>query len=359
MQSAEALSESFDRFARLEVRGFSPLYDMLATGISADPEMLSLAAHARSGQPAPNLFLAAAHWLLLKGADHPVSAYYPSIAGASTGDGDPYPHFRSFCLEHRQEIIGLISTRLVQTNVVNRCASLMPAFASMALRSNGQPISLVEIGASAGLNLLWDRYGYSYGDGLTYGDAASPVQVSCTLRGSHRPPIPDVLPPVVSRLGLDLNPIDLNDPEATQWLIALVWPERGDERELLRAAIKLSQTDPPVVIPGDALELLPNVCKSVPQDSTLCIFHSHTLNQFSHEARARWWEIIEQIGSERDIWVVSQEIERGRDHAAVELTWIENGVMERRHLANCDSHSQWLEWLDPETKDKMSDNEPV
>ena len=76
----------------------------------------------------------------------------------------------------------------------------------------------------------------------------------------------------MSRLGLDLNPIDLNDPESTQWLIALVWPERGDERDLLKAAIGIAQADPPAVIPRDALELLPEVSKSVLQGSTLCLF---------------------------------------------------------------------------------------
>ena len=163
-----------------------------------------------------------------------------------------------------------------------------------------------------------------------------------------RPPVPHVLPTVVSRLGLDLNPIDFYDTEAAQWLIALVWPERGDERELLEAAIGIAQSDPPTVMPGDALELLPEVAKTVPQDSTLCMFHTHTLNQFSPEARTTWWEIVEQLGSERDVYVVSQEMARGGDHAVLELTWIEDGVLERLRLANCDSHSQWLEWLVPD-----------
>lgn len=348
MLSTQALSGLFDRFARLEARGISPLYDRLSSGVAADPELLSLAAHARIGQPVPNLFLAAVHWLLLKGAQHPVSAFYPSVAGASTRDGDPYPHFKSFCLEHRQEIIGLISTRIVQTNVIARCTSLMPAFATVALRSNGKPFSLVEIGASAGLNLLWDRYGYSYGQGINCGDPTSAVQLSCTLRGSHRPPVPEVLPSVVSRVGLDLKPIDLHDPEATQWLLALVWPERGDERELLQAAFGIARADPATVMPGDALDLLPHVLKTIPSDSALCLFHTHTLNQFSLEARARWWEIVHQIGTERDVYIVSQEMAPGEAYAVLELTSIEDGVIERRHLANCDSHSAWLEWLVPE-----------
>ena len=78
------LGERFERFAKLEVRNTSPLYDRLSMGIAADPEILAIAAHALPGQPVPNLFLAAVHLLLLKGAEHPVSAFYPSISEAPT-----------------------------------------------------------------------------------------------------------------------------------------------------------------------------------------------------------------------------------------------------------------------------------
>ena len=74
MASQQALSDPFERFERLECRNDSPLYERLSLGIAADPEMLALATHARRGQPVPNLFLLAPHWLRLKGAAHPLSA---------------------------------------------------------------------------------------------------------------------------------------------------------------------------------------------------------------------------------------------------------------------------------------------
>ena len=160
----------------------SSLYESLCHSLAEEQDLLALAANARSGQPAPNLFMVAVHWLLTKGAQHTVTEYYPDISPEMTTHGDPYPIFRSFCLEHGDEIVDLISTRLVQTNVVRRCAVLLPAFAVAMGRDAGQPLSLVEIGASAGLNLLWDRYSYTYSDAQRWGDPDHPVQLSSIIR---------------------------------------------------------------------------------------------------------------------------------------------------------------------------------
>jgi hypothetical protein len=161
MQESDRLARTFHRFAELECLGMSALYESLCHSLAEDRDLLAIAADARPGQPVPNLFMAAVHWLLMKGAQHPLKDYYPDISPEMTAHGDPYPSFRSFCLEHSEEIVDLVSTRLVQTNVVRRCAVLLPAFAVAMGRDAGQPLSLVEIGASAGLNLLWDRYSYT------------------------------------------------------------------------------------------------------------------------------------------------------------------------------------------------------
>jgi hypothetical protein len=208
----ETHAQRFERFAEQECRGVSPLYERLSLGIAADPELLALAAHAGAGQPAPNLLLAAVHFLLLKGARHALSAHYPSVRRPSARGapapldelGEPYPAFRSFCDEHAATLQHLISTRLVQTNEVRRSACLLPAFGLVARRGGDRPLALVEIGASAGLNLLWDRYGYDYGQGRRYGDPHSPVQISCTPRGTSLRPFPQKFPLVVFRARLTL-----------------------------------------------------------------------------------------------------------------------------------------------------------
>jgi hypothetical protein len=135
------------------------------------------------------LLLAAAHYLLLRSVKPrlPLAAYYPSIVGPAARCGDPVPAFRRFCLERQGQIRELVATRRVQTNEVGRCACLLPAFTLAAGMAGGRPLALVEVGASAGLNLLFDRYAYDYGDGVPRGEAGSPVRISCSLRGPAAP----------------------------------------------------------------------------------------------------------------------------------------------------------------------------
>ena len=176
----ESVSSQFRAFAR-ECRESSPLYERLSLGIAEDPAILAPATQARRGERVPNLFLAAIQFLLLRGTPHPLARFYKN--GSALLD-DPYPDFRAFCLKHSGKIVELIATRTVQTNEVRRSALLLPAFVLVSREAQGRPLYLLEIGAAAGLNLLWDRYGYHYGNGLRSGDMSSPVQISCSLRGS-------------------------------------------------------------------------------------------------------------------------------------------------------------------------------
>jgi Uncharacterized protein conserved in bacteria (DUF2332) len=113
--STDDLSRRIERFAWRECH-VSPLYERLSLGIADDPELLATAAQAKSGQPVPNLFLGAVHFLLLGGVQHPIAHFYPSIPPTATSSADPYPSFRAFCLQYRHDILELISSRLVQTN---------------------------------------------------------------------------------------------------------------------------------------------------------------------------------------------------------------------------------------------------
>ena len=340
------LSNSFQRFAELECQGMSPLYYRLCLGIAADDELLALARQAKPGQPRPNLFLAPVQRLLMGTPDHPLAAFYPNISGGSAPVGglvpeDPAPALRAFCLEHEQALTSLLATRMVQTNVVRRCASVLPAFAHVDELGLGGTLYLIEIGASAGLNLNWDNYGYDSGAGSVYGDPRSPVQISSTFRGSQRPVMPGVLPILAGRVGVDLNPIGLNDPEEALWLKALVWPERSDELELLEAAMQVALETPPKVTKGDALDLLPGLIDSVPEDQIPCLFHSHVLNQFPREARKAFWDLVVEHGSKMNMAVVSKE--GGGEDSVVEVTHFRDGVKTHQRLANCDSHGYWLE----------------
>ncbi|HET8564056.1 MAG TPA: DUF2332 domain-containing protein [Candidatus Binatia bacterium] len=338
----EDLSELFERFAKEEFHNSSPLYERLALAVAKDREILSLAAHARKDERVPNLFFAAVHFLLLKGTQHPVSSFYNGTSGNSARAEDPYPQFRSFCLEHGDEIRSLISVRLVQTNEVSRCACLLPAFVLVSRQAHGRPLSLLEIGASAGLNLLWDCYGYNYGEGRQCGELGSPVQIKCVVKGNVEPPIAETLPKVSARVGVDLNPIDVYNSEAVLWLRALVWPEHEKRAQLLLRAVEVAQQQPVKLIPGDAVESLPDLFSMIPEKTTLCIFRIFT--QLPPQSRDRLSSLLLEQSAKRDVFLISSRPNRG-DASGLWLTSFKDGTRTEKLLAYFENHGEWLEWL--------------
>ena len=351
----QSIARKFVRASELEQRGASPLYERLSLGIAQDPALLTIAAEGRRDQPLPNLFFAAVHMLLLRGVRHELANFYPSVTDMPAIAEDPFPHFRSFCLEHAEQIKRTIAERRVQTNVVERCGLLLPAFGIVAERVNYKPLHLVEIGCSAGLNLLWDKYSFNYGTDRSYGDCSSVVQISVELRGEAAPPLPDKIPPIAARVGIDLNPIDVWDDDATQWLRALVWPEDDARLRRLNAAMSIAQAAPPTLMKGDALELLPGVLADASGDAALIVYHTHTVNQFSAEARQRLDEILSQEGSRRDLYWISSEYRASprqwltddteSARPTLRLVSYEGGIRLERTLARCHHHGRWMEWL--------------
>ena len=299
------LSEHFRRMSN-HYLPHSPLYSRLAKNVADDLELIAIAADAKSS-PVSNLFFAAAHSLLLEGKPHSLADFYPSVSNAPPDKGNPFPHFRDFCLEHEERIQTLISTRRVQTNEVKRCACLLPAF-GMASRMSGKPLALVEVGASAGLNLLFDRYRYEYGDGNILGNEDSPVEIHCETRGEKVPPFPENMPKASSRIGLDLEPLDVRNPDDARWLEALIWPEEYARRApMLRRAIEVARKNPPKILRGDALESLPKVLSTIPENAAPCVFHTFTVNQFSEEMRERLTRILVDSSRNRPVYRVSIE----------------------------------------------------
>ncbi len=338
------LGNTFSSFAREAYLGVSALYTALARGVSEDSDMLSIASSARQ-PPVPNLLFAAVHYLLLRGAPHELSSYYLSLTREPRPPNDAYPSFRDFCQHHESEIRSLMSTRLVQTNEVARCSYMVPAFAMIAEERPGLPLSHVDVGASAGLNLLWDRYAYDYGDAISTGDRSSPVRLEAEIRGDREPPIPDEFPTVVFRIGIDLNPIDVTDPDSALWLRALVWPEHQRRAGQLQAATRIAAVDPPAVVAGDVLTALSGVLDRAPVESTICVSHNHTLNQLSEEDRRRVYAIVEESSAGRELYVLSAEGRRGQSYATLELVRISGGVWSTQELAAVDHHGKWLEWV--------------
>jgi len=351
----DQIAKSFVHSAAHEFHGSSPLYERLAVGISEDRELLALASHALS-KPVPMIFFAAVHYLLLNGENHPLAAFYPDINPMPCAVyKNLYPVFQDFCLKHRYEIKNIISTYHVQTNEVRRCACLLPAFGIAAQEARGLPLTLVEIGASAGLNLLWDQYGYDYGNGFLIGNKASHVRLTCTLRGDEQPPFPKTFPQIALRIGIDLHPIDVRDESAVNWLSAFIWPEHAGRFDLLHRAIKIARSNPPELRKGNVLELLPDILETVPPGSVLCLFHTFVSNQMSQEVRHDLGNLIANYGSNYNAWCISIDLSDKYKYPRLEMLSHIDGVENHMHLANCSGHSRWMEWLKPveECGDKL------
>lgn len=337
-----ALAERFTHFASREAARYSPLYAQLAAAVAGDDEILALCAPASEGQPAPNLLFGAVHFLLLSGEATELARFYPTLTDRPDPTGEVYPSFRRFCLEHREVIQILVTTRRVQTNEVGRCAYLYPAFATIAELS-GRSLALIEVGTSAGLNLSWDRYGYRYDGATIYGNHDSAVIISAELRGDRRPPLPLEPPPVASRVGVDLRVVDVTDPEEALWLRALIWPEHLDRVRLLRAAIEVARVQPPRLLTGDGIDLLPALLEEVPPDALPCVFHTHALYQFPQDL-ARLNRVLAEYGAAHELSYLA--VEGGSSPEAIaELTMWRDGTPHHRVLALCHGHGRWLEWL--------------
>jgi hypothetical protein len=268
----DAVAAYFRSFGRV-ARPDSPLYAQVSEVIADSPELLALAG--RSTEQSPMVFLAAVHDELLRDPAHPLARYYPTVGGEGPGPGLAEA-FTAFCAEREERIAATLVTRTTQTNETARCGPLLAAFAAAG---DGRPLALIEMGASAGLNLQWDRYAYDYGDGRTAGAEGSPLSIGCELVGPHVPPLNP--PPVSWRVGLDLSPIDASDPADARWLRACLWPDQLARQARLEAALAIAREHPVEVRRGDALADLPGLIAEAPADALVCVFHTAVVAYFT------------------------------------------------------------------------------
>ena len=345
MSDRSDLSAAFERFARVEAPDLdSPMYAALAAGVAEDDELLALAARRQQRQPAPNMLFGAVQYLLLQGMEHPLAAHYPIQSGGERPTGPTFPLFRAFCLEHREQVGELIAARRTQTQVVRRCTCLLPAF-GMVHREAAAPLALIDVGASAGLNLNFDRYTYRYlragSEVLRWGRGAARVELEADLRGPGPLPAPPQEIPVASRDGIDVNPIDLADPDELLWLRALIWPEHVERHgQLLDAAAELK--DSPIRLHrGDATRDLSHLLERVPTEVALVVYSTIALYQIPRDGRRRITEALEALSRERPVWRVALE---GVHPPSLTLTRYRDGSGDTELLAKASAHGWWIEW---------------
>jgi hypothetical protein len=353
------LPARFLRFADEAGMG-SPLYARLSAVAADDPVAVELLAAAPSDrQRRANLLFAAVHDVLLAGTDHPLAGWYPSVGGDRPPEAAGDDAFGAFLRDHRDAVAARVATRATQTNEVGRCAALWPAV-RWAAAGPGRPVTLVELGASAGLLLHLDRYRYVLGEAVS-GDPASPVAVAPRL---HGPPPPELAAPVIRRrVGIDAAPLDPTDAGDRRWLEACLWPEQTGRIARLQAALGVAgRHDDVEVVVGDLVERLPDVLATVPGDHLPLVVHSAAVAYLDAAARDALHDLLAAAGAGRDLAVVSFEgrfLEpfRSRDaelagapagerFLAGASVW-RDGRRRDELLARAHPHGAWLQWLGP------------
>lgn len=342
-QAAEpgGTADWYRHFGTVDAPGNSACYADWSLAIADDPDLIGRIDRWPHPKRQPLLMLAAARFL-----------------GARPG---PYPGFRRFLDSHWDEVSRIVLSRSTQTNEAGRCAALLPSLARIAAAED-RPLALLEVGASAGLTLFPDRYGYEYqdsGGGMTRLDPAGAAPGSypvlgCTTTGPV--PLPAGLPEVAWRAGIDLNPLDIRDADDVAWLESLIWPEQDFRRERLRKAIAVAQSDPPLLIAGDLNERLVALAGQAPPEAALVVFHSAVMAYLDAAGRERFRDTIALLAADRGCHWISNEghmvvvqadgssVVPEMDEARLRGRFLlmEDGVP----VAVAGPHGQSLEWID-------------
>ena len=293
----------------------SPMHEALLRRMADDvrgggPCLAALDGHmVRSRMLAPLLLLAAIHRMVLEGKLPQAARFYPSVGGQFDVDA-LWPHFL-------QAVPRAVLPACVQTNEIGRSAALLPGFLEV-VRHTGLPLRLLEIGASAGLNLRWDHFPF--------------LSVPASVR-------------VVERRGCDINPIDPTLDDSRPALLCFIWPDQTDRLRQVAEVIDIARRVPAPVDRCDAVDWLRIHLADWRPGMATVVFHSVVLPYLTEEGRANVRRVIEDAGSRAttDAPLAWLSMEPGADQADTHLTMWPGG--ERRLIAQSSFHGREVKLL--------------
>ncbi len=256
---------------------------------------------------------------------------------------DPWGDPAAAVTEHADWLRGFVAEHGIQTNEVQRSWMLLPCFLEIVRRTGTEILDLIEIGPSAGLNLVWDRYRYRYENG-GWGKADAALELS----GEERRPVPGSLwgfvPWVRRRRGIDLSPLDLTRDEDTLLLKAFVWADQQHRLERLNRAVETLRTNPPVLERGDAAERLPELLAER-QPGALTIVVQTAVTGYLGERAERIVGALEDAARQFPlafVWTARPAPDVHDYWGLWVRIWPEGEPFLIEHAG---FHGQWLEWL--------------
>lgn len=325
----------------------SRLYEQVLRGALADLEAGGVCARVLDdhhidpyGSALALRFLGAVHRIVLEGRAPQLAAVYPS-AGGHPSAGDPVAAFLATVAEHEDEVRRRLADG-VQTNEVGRSAALIGGYAEVARRT-GLPLRVLEVGASAGLNLRFDRYCYDTGRHV-FGDPASPVR----FESVWDEPLPDLSGPlqVADRRGCDRNPLDPTSEEDRLTLLSYVWPDQEDRQARLAAALEVAATLPVPIDHADAADWTAAQLAEVRPGLATVVSHSIVLQYLPPARRGDLRAAIADAGRRATATapIAWLRMEPATDEAAeVRLTLWPGGTEEL--LGTAGYHGSPVRWL--------------
>ncbi|MEK4699416.1 DUF2332 domain-containing protein [Solibacillus sp. FSL R7-0668] len=334
----EKIIATFLRFAEQEAQGKSPIYAYWCRQIVTNEPLLNLISHIPPTQPKPNLFFASVQHLAMQ-KETPLKQVFDKPQDANLEQS--FQLLIAFCAEYQQELLQLFQTKLVQTNEVQRASYLYPLLSEISAQAK-KPLTLIEIGTSAGLLLNVDHYHYSIhqGETITLGDQTSPLTLQAKNLGE---PIVFTQKPIIqNRIGIDLNIINLHDEAQYQWLQSLIWPELIERKVNLAIARRIHQQCEKQLLTGDFTALLPKLLVDEAYKATqIVIFHTHVANQFPTQLKADLLELLAQMSNQHSIYHIYNNIY----DADLHVDFINQGVTQsKKTLQQTDGHGKYFYW---------------
>ena len=351
MSRTRTLAQAYRRFAEVDAAGTSPLYERVALALSSSDKALLAIEAAPARKRHPTVILAALHNLALAGRAPVLAAAYAAADGEAAADAAI-----DTLLRMTDSVVDVAVRRKTRTNETGRCAVLYPAIAEAARRTGADAIGLIDVGCSAGFNLSVDRVGIAYSNGQSLGDPSSPVQHLSSVVGQR--PVPErAMPEVVARVGIDLDPIDVTDTDDALWLRACLPPDQPEQAARLDAEIAVAAMDPPMLLKGDGVEMLPNALARVPAHALPVVTTTWTLSKFPLENRLRFLQRLDEAATDRPVaWVSVEGVgvapsiptfgdRRASGHSIIGLAVFEHSALHAEAVGRCWSQSRLMAWL--------------